>query len=131
MTVVDDARASTCTQPDVLVVEDDPDLRDALCRFLEAHGFAVAVAENGAVGLTKLRAGLRPFLILLDLVMPEKNGLQFRVEQLVDPMLADIPVVIYSGDPGAHVEGTVLGGVACLSKPIDADKLLEVVKAYC
>lgn len=118
-------------QPQVLIVEDDADMRNTLRAFLEMHGYSAVVATNGADGLSKLRAGLRPRLILLDLMMPEKNGFQFRVEQVVDPVLADIPVVIYSGDAEAQADGAVLGGVARLAKPVDADKLLQVVKAYC
>lgn len=119
------------TQPDVLIVEDDEDMRNTLQAFLEMHGYSAVVAANGADGLRKLRAGLRPCLILLDLMMPEKNGFQFRVEQVVDPALAEIPVVIYSGDVEAQADAAVLGGVARLAKPVDADRLLTVVKAYC
>ncbi len=115
----------------ILIVEDDAHTRDALGAFLERHGYSVVLAANGADGLMELRRGLRPCLILLDLMMPEKNGFQFRVEQVADPALARIPVVIYSGNPEAHADGAVLGGVARLSKPIDADKLLQVVKSLC
>lgn len=115
----------------ILIVEDDADTRDALAIFLERHGYAVALATDGADGLRQLRAGLRPRLILLDLMMPEKNGLQFRVEQVVDPELADIPVVIYSGDAEARATGATFGGVACLAKPIDVGKLLDLVQAHC
>lgn len=115
----------------ILIVEDDAETRDALAVILEGHGYAVALATDGADGLRQLRAGLRPRLILLDLMMPEKNGFQFRVEQVVDPRLADIPVVIYSGDAEAQATGAVLGGVACLSKPIDVGKLLDLLRAHC
>lgn len=115
----------------ILIVEDDGDTREALAVVLQQHGYSVVLATDGADGLRKLRAGLRPRVILLDLMMPEKNGFQFRVEQVIDPKLADIPVVIYSGDPEAHATGTVFGGVACLRKPIKVDALLEVLTACC
>ena len=118
-------------QHQILVVEDDAQTRDALRAVLEMHGYSAVLAANGADGLDKLRAGLRPCLILLDLMMPEKNGFQFRVEQVVDPTLADIPVVIYSGNPEAQSEGAALGGLACLAKPINVNELLQVLKAYC
>ncbi len=124
-------RLAVTKPPQILVVEDDAHTRDALLALLEKHGYSVALAVNGADGLSRLRDGLRPRLILLDLMMPEKNGFQFRVEQVADPVLADIPVVIYSGNAEAHADGAVLGGVACLTKPIEIDKLLEVVKALC
>lgn len=119
------------THHQILVVDDDADTRDALAALLELHGYSAVLAANGADGLTKLRTGLRPCLILLDLMMPEKNGFQFRVEQVVDPVLANIPVVIYSADPDARAEGAVLGGAACLSKPIDVGTLLRTLKALC
>ncbi len=119
------------TAHQILIVEDDAHTRDALGAFLEKHGYSVILAANGAEGLRELRRGLRPCLILLDLMMPEKNGFQFRVEQVADPVLAQIPVVIYSGNPEAHADGAALGGVARLSKPLDADKLLQVVKSHC
>jgi CheY-like chemotaxis protein len=126
-----EAHVSLTTHHQILIIEDDAETREALQAFLAMHGYAAVGAGNGAEGLRKLRAGLRPCLILLDLTMPEKNGFQFRVEQIVDPLLADIPVVIYSGDAEAHAQGTVLGGIACLTKPLDVDKLMQVLKAYC
>jgi CheY-like chemotaxis protein len=119
------------TNAPILVVEDDSPTREALKLFLETHGYAVILAADGAAGLAKLRAGLRPCLILLDLMMPEKNGFQFRVEQVLDPELSEIPVVVYSGDADACVSGGALGGVAHLYKPIDLDKLLQIVETYC
>jgi CheY-like chemotaxis protein len=115
----------------ILIVEDDADTRAAMQFFLEAHGYTVMVASDGAQGLAKLRAGLRPCLILLDLMMPEKNGFQFRVEQVLDPELSEIPVVVYSGNADAHAHANVLGGVTHLTKPLDLDKLLAAVKTCC
>jgi CheY-like chemotaxis protein len=123
--------ATTANQPQILIVEDDAPTREALQAFLETHGYSAVLAPNGAEGLRQLRAGLRPSLILLDLMMPEKNGFQFRVEQVVDPMLAHIPVVIYSGDLEARAEAAALGGVACLAKPLDVNQLLRVLKIHC
>ena len=67
-------------------------------------------AENGRVALSRLRAGLRPCLILLDLIMPEMDGLQFREAQLADPELASIPVLVCSvASPDMVVEARKLG----------------------
>jgi CheY-like chemotaxis protein len=118
------------TEHPVLIVEDDTDTREAMKFLLEGHGYATVVAADGAEGLAKLRAGLRPCLILLDLMMPEKNGFQFRVEQVLDPRLSEIPVVVYSGNPDAHASGAALGAVTHLSKPLDVDKLLDAVKTH-
>jgi two-component system chemotaxis response regulator CheY len=117
--------------PQILIVDDDAATRDALGAFLEVHGYSPVLAADGAEGLRKLRAGLRPRMILLDLMMPEKNGFQFRVEQVADPALADIPVVIYSGNTEARSRGAELGVAAYLPKPIDVDTLLGLVQAHC
>jgi signal transduction histidine kinase len=82
----------------LLLIDDDIDLRDSLCELLRADGFEVAVAGDGAEGLACLRRGPLPDLILLDLVMPVKNGWQFRIEQKHDPPLAMIPVLAMSSD---------------------------------
>jgi CheY-like chemotaxis protein len=118
------------TPHQVLIVEDDTNTRVALGEFLEMHGYSTVLAANGAEGLSKLRSGLRPCLILLDLMMPEKNGFQFRTEQVVDARLADIPVAVYSGNPEARAESVLLGAVAHLGVPINVDELLRIVKAY-
>ena len=115
----------------ILIVEDNADVREAIKWLLEAHDYSVSVAVGGTDALNQLRQGLRPQLILLDLRMPEKNGFQFRIEQLLDPMIAEIPVAVYSGDPVAHADSAILGAVAYLRKPLDMDKLLEVVRTHC
>lgn len=128
------AMESSAAHPDdcqILIIDDDVDTRESLQEILAAHGMHARVAENGADGLHQLRAGLRPSVILLDLMMPDKNGFQFRVEQVMDPELAKIPVVLYSGNPEAYEEGKVFGPVACLTKPINIGELLQVLKAYC
>lgn len=115
----------------ILIIEDDTDTREALKFFLETYGYGVVLADDGADGLAKLHAGLRPSLILLDLMMPKKNGFQFRVEQAMDSELSEIPVVVYSGNPDACRREAVVGAVAHLRKPIEVEKLLQVVRAHC
>ncbi len=115
----------------ILVIDDDLNTREAMGEFLTLHGYSVVLAADGQEGLTYLRAGMRPGLIILDLMMPEKNGFQFRVEQCLDPELEKIPVIVYSGDREAYANGFFLGAVARLDKPIDVSKLLEAVKAHC
>jgi CheY-like chemotaxis protein len=92
------------------------------------EGHRVVGAANGREALERLRAMPRPSLILLDLMMPEMNGAQFRAEQLRDPALASIPVVVVSADAAAEEKAAALGAVACLRKPVDIDDLLDEVK---
>lgn len=110
----------------VLLVEDDNDLREALSDALVESGHRVATAVDGNDGLRQLREA-RPDVVVLDLMMPNLDGWQFRVAQRKDPMLATIPVVAISasGSPTAAAVDADL----FLRKPIEADVLLHAVEA--
>jgi CheY-like chemotaxis protein len=114
----------------VLVVDDDADCRVMLATLLECAGFPVATAQDGRAALAECRRQ-RPCLILLDLMMPVMTGEAFRTEQLRDPLLAEIPVVIVSARHDAAQTARRLAAVGCNGKPIDADALLHVVGEYC
>jgi CheY-like chemotaxis protein len=111
--------------PVLLVVDDDDDVRLALKLYLEAEGYEVDEAPNGREALARLRAGLRPKLIVLDLMMPLMNGWEFREEQKASPELRDIPVVIFTAT-GLNARTT--DDITVLPKPVDATQLLEVVR---
>ena len=113
----------------VLVVEDDADLRKSICTVLEDAGFTSRPAENGEVALESAREE-RPCVILLDLMMPIMNGWEFRSEQLRDPNLSSIPVVIMTADGRAADKARTLHA-DYLRKPIHLDALLELVSDYC
>jgi two-component system, chemotaxis family, chemotaxis protein CheY len=118
----------------IMVVEDDPDLRDALEYLLKACGYQVVPARDGEEALEQLRGGLDPCLILLDLLMPRKDGFQFRSEQLETPAFAKIPTIAYSGiytGTSLREKATALGIEAVLDKPVDYDGLLDLVEKYC
>ena len=115
----------------VLVVEDDPDLLFALSEMLESEGYQVACARHGLEALGRLRGGVRPSLILLDLMMPIMNGWQFRYEQRQDSDLARIPVVVVSAKSDSRQHAEWLEADAYLSKPIDVNLLLGMVGRYC
>jgi CheY-like chemotaxis protein len=112
----------------VLVVDDDFDIRDTLRELLEIEGLRVAIASNGREALQRLRDGVRPDLILLDLMMPEMSGWEFRGEQLRDPRLAGIPVVILSATPDVGKTAQELKAAGWVRKPFDLDELLEMVQ---
>ena len=115
----------------VLLVEDNPDSNAALETFLRAHGFEVVVAFNGQEALDRLRAGPRPSVILLDIMMPEKDGHAFRAEQRADPALASIPVIVFSGAYDVGSIAAQLGVRDYLTKPLDVQRLLDRVRRYC
>lgn len=113
----------------VLVVEDDAELRQSICTALEDAGFTSRPAENGEIALERAREE-RPCVILLDLMMPIMNGWEFRSEQLRDPDLSSIPVVIMTADGRAAEEARALHA-DYLRKPIHLDAMLELVNDYC
>ena len=111
----------------ILIVDDDTDVRRALTELLEDEGYAVAGAANGLAALNMMRGGVRPSLILLDLMMPGMNGWDFRNAQLRDPELSDVPVVVVSAS-GFNQEAirTELGSIELVPKPIQQTKLHDV-----
>jgi CheY-like chemotaxis protein len=111
----------------VMVVEDDPDQREAITVALESEGYAVVTAETGVEALERLGGGPRPCMILLDLMMPEMDGIQFRAEQLKSATLADIPVVVVSAY-GQVTRAKSLHVEDYLPKPVDLDRLLAVIE---
>ncbi|HEY6561102.1 MAG TPA: ATP-binding protein [Polyangiaceae bacterium] len=111
----------------VMVVDDDEALRDSVCELLEQDGFRTVRAESGAAALRRLRSDPeKPDLILLDLMMPDMNGWQFREEQLRDESLAAVPVVVMTAQrnpAGIQVNEVV-------HKPVKLKKLLEVIRRH-
>jgi CheY-like chemotaxis protein len=113
----------------VLVVDDDADIRETVSLILEDEGYEVVSAPDGAAALAELRDGSPPDLILLDLMMPVMDGWQFREEQLRDPSLEAIPVVVLSADAGLRDKAGYFGG-AFLAKPVNIDALLAAIASY-
>lgn len=117
--------------PNILIVEDEFLIRDALTEFLEEEGYRVAGAANGQEALTLLRKGLVPDLILLDLMMPVMSGMQFLDEQQSDARLASIPVVLLSADRNSQEKVLSSAPVEYLEKPVRLTDLLDTVERYC
>ena len=112
----------------VFIVEDDVDTREMLGRFLELEGYRVESAPNGKLALERLGAGVGPCVILLDLMMPVMDGWRFREEQLHDPTLASIPVVVISAN--AEQGGRRIEADAVIPKPVDFEQLLRTIDAH-
>jgi CheY-like chemotaxis protein len=110
----------------ILVVDDEPDVRDYLSSFLEDEGFEIRTAENGLSAIN-LIGQERPDLILLDLLMPESTGAGFYRKLQEKEEFKDIPVIVISGMVGKDV--TVMDFVQVLDKPIDRDRLLTIIQA--
>ncbi len=114
----------------VLLVDDDVDILEALAMALEAAGYATLAAHNGMEALALLRSGVRPCVILLDLMMPIMSGWAFREEQLRDPELASLPVVVLTGDGKVAQKAASLEVATYLKKPFELDALLAVVRRH-
>lgn len=119
------------TRTSILIVDDDADIREALVDVLTDHGYASHAVAHGGAALAALQAGMRPSLILLDLMMPVMDGLTFRQHQLADPDLRELPVLVISAGNDLSVHAASLGAVETLRKPIDLDKLLDAVARHC
>jgi CheY-like chemotaxis protein len=122
----------TGTRSAVCVIDDDADIREILSDVLNQEGYEVVVAGDGESALNRLRARADGWsLIILDLMMPRMNGWEFRRQQLQDPALASIPVVLLTGAGNAAATTDDLSVAGVIEKPVDLDALLEKVAAYC
>src|SRR5262245_9787409 len=120
----------------VLIVEDDADTREMLSTLLSMEGFQAVGAEDGLEALHLLRtvrhrAPKTPCLVLLDLSMPRLSGQEFRRAQLGDPTVANVPIAVLSGAVDIEQRAEALGAVASVTKPVDVERLLDIVKQYC
>ncbi len=117
----------------ILVVDDDDATREAIREFLEEEGYQTAQASDGHQALALVRQpGFKPDLMLLDLMMPTMDGWQLRARLHADPALATIPIVIMTAH-AAMLRALVNAEpqTPVLRKPLDLDRLLEVVATYC
>ncbi len=116
----------------ILVVDDDADIRETLVEILEESGHRAVSASNGNEALEVLRAAPdRPCPILLDLMMPGMDGRTFRAEQLKDPSLAPIPVVLLSAFRDTAETARELDVAGHLPKPVSLDALIKLVGVFC
>ncbi len=125
--------------PRILVVDDDPDIQDYFGFFLEDNGYSVMPAENAEVALQVIE-GFSPEVVLIDVMMPGRSGLDLLVTLRRSPRWADTPVLMITGNDkvlqddcrsylGSH--GNVRCPEAVLAKPIDRDVLLETLGKLC
>ena len=113
------------TRPLVLVVDDDPDILDAICDILDAEGYRVRRARHGQEALQQVDLE-RPAVILLDLMMPIMDGVAFSQALRLRPTVRDIPIVVISAD-GNPQRAASVGAVGYLAKPFDIEALLAHV----
>jgi len=111
----------------ILIVEDDDDIRTAIAGVLAMEGFAVCEASNGLEALAQLRSLDRCDLILLDIAMPYKDGVQFRLEQEEDRRFGNVPVIVMTADAHPDARKYQVGAKAALRKPFEVAELLRII----
>ena len=120
--------ADTAHRCTVLIVDDDPDSQEMLRLALDAAGYSVATAANGREALIHLRSTADTCIIVLDLSLPQMDGMQFRAAQLRDRSLGWIPVVVLSGSVDGVFRARELGARAFVPKPVDLDRLRAALR---
>jgi CheY-like chemotaxis protein len=114
----------------ILIVEDNPLTQDLLCDMLESHGFKVLSANDGIMGLHKVKEQL-PDLIISDLQMPRLNGLELLHVLQQDPITAAIPFIVCTSETSRNMHHMALnqGASAFLNKPFDLARLIRIITA--
>jgi CheY-like chemotaxis protein len=116
--------------PQVLLVEDDDSIREGMVEVVEGEGYTVASAANGHEALRWLEgAPDAPAVILLDLMMPGMNGVEFleHLRALADESKRETPVIVLTASR-YRPEGP--GIAAALRKPVDLDALLALIHGF-
>lgn len=129
MLTLSDPAAGACRHT-ILLIEDDPQLRDSVQAVLEVEGYQVVTAEHGLEGLQRLDADGHPCLIVLDLMMPVMNGWEFLETMQQRHAVPQPPVVVVSA--AAQLDD-VQQRFQCqvLRKPFDVDHLLAMAEQHC
>ncbi len=112
----------------LLVIDDDPNARELINRFMLKEGYNVYTADDGEMGLRMARE-LRPDVITLDVMMPRMDGWSVLNALKSDPQLASIPVIMLTMVSDQNM-GFALGAADYVTKPIDRDRLVKILKRY-
>ncbi|MBE0447417.1 MAG: response regulator transcription factor [Actinobacteria bacterium] len=112
----------------ILVIEDDPLIRETLEYSLKGAGFNISTAENGAQGLAKLKEG-SPDLILLDLLLPEMDG--FEVCREIRKVDENLPIIMITAleDQRSKLKGFSVGADDYITKPFSIEELIARIRA--
>ena len=113
----------------VLVVDDDPEIVTFLSTLLELEGIESSVATSAAAALEQLDRGL-PNLVLLDIAMPDRDGIDLCRELKNDPRTAEVPVFVVSARPGKDVVERALaaGAEEFIRKPFENSELISRIR---
>jgi len=113
----------------ILIIDDDDQIRDMLCRMLNQEGYVADDASNGVEGLARFRQ--QPYdLVLTDLIMPEKEGIEMIIE--LKSEFPEVKIIAMSGGarmgPEAYLQlAESLGAESCFTKPIPRKELITTI----
>jgi CheY-like chemotaxis protein len=126
------ARSVTGTDSNfILLIEDDFMLRASLAALLESEGYRVECAANAVDAFQRLERPPGPSLILLDIMLPYMNGLEFRALQRRTRAIADIPIIVITAVGIKPQVAEELDLRQAFSKPLDRRRLLSAIKRHC
>ncbi len=115
----------------IFIIEDDAEILSSIEELLKDEGYEVATAKNGQDAIDQLTVMKQlPQLILLDLMMPVKDGVGFREDQAKDSRIKNIPVILMSADGQIEVKKIKMGIEQHLKKPLDIDVLIKVIETH-
>ena len=124
------------TKKYVLIVDDDPDLVETVCMMLENKGYEVGKAYDGVEGKEAIKER-RPDLLVLDVMMPRKDGYKLCAELKADSATRDIPIILLTAVGEAvpttsytHAQGMSTEAEEYIPKPVDSKTLVEAVDSF-
>src|SRR5712675_977562 len=126
-----ESRDKSRMKPTIFVVEDQTELRESICEELDRSGFNTIGASHGEKALALLhRSGSRPALMLLDLLLPHKDGWEVVASMKADAKLRNVPIIVMSAVPPQSTSLQAQGVSATLPKPFTMEELLFVVTRF-
>lgn len=114
------------TAKTVLIVDDEADLLESLADFFEGEGYRVKTATDGRQALALLGGKDLPCIVILDLLMPERSGIEVYAAMQADPALAKVAVIVSTSDPSRAPSGALV-----MKKPVDVERMLNAVREIC
>ncbi|GHO44119.1 response regulator [Ktedonospora formicarum] len=114
---------------EILVVDDDPIIRDMMVDILSFENFPISIARNGREALEKMREG-RGYLVFMDMLMPVMDGREVCRELLLEPDVRSRHVIVLMSALDNLVEVAPLNVDATMPKPFSVDDVLHVIEPY-
>lgn len=112
---------------EILIIEDDKDIRETLAELLHSEGYSVRLAEDGQKALQSLETGVKPDLILVDLMMPKMSGKEFIQQARSALRLKNIPIIVMSALSNTEAWGHELDVSGILKKPLSIEELFLMI----